>query len=84
MSDNDIRRLENILDLTSKIIRDASTTNYEQFCADPLLPDACAMRLVALSEQVNRIEDDTQEKYPQIPWRQMYGCAIGLLMTIFP
>ncbi|GHT02160.1 hypothetical protein AGMMS50276_31820 [Synergistales bacterium] len=73
MSENDIRHLQNILLLADKLIQDIGVISYEDFIHDELLPDACAMKLVAIGEQVNRITDELQEENPQIPWGAIYG-----------
>jgi len=73
MNANDVRHLENIISLLDRLIRDTQFVSYENFIADPLLPDASAMRLIAIGEQVNRITDKTQEQYPHIPWRAICG-----------
>ena len=73
MNANDARHLQSIVSLLDRLIRDTQSVSYENFIADPLLPDASAMKLIAIGEQVNRISDETQEEYPHIPWRAICG-----------
>jgi uncharacterized protein with HEPN domain len=73
MNVNDARHLQNIISLLERLIRDTQSLSYENFVADPLLLDASAMKLIAVGEQVNRVSDETLEKYPHIPWRAIRG-----------
>ncbi|MCR5700888.1 MAG: DUF86 domain-containing protein [Lachnospiraceae bacterium] len=38
-----------------------------------MLVDACVFNLSQLGEVSNKIENEFEEKHPEIPWRQIYG-----------
>lgn len=61
-----IKYIDNILIYTQGIA-------YEDFKDNNMLVDACVFNLSQIGELVKNVDKQVTEKYPHIPWRQMYG-----------
>ncbi|MBW4085240.1 DUF86 domain-containing protein [Paenibacillus sp. S150] len=46
---------------------------FEQFMADKKTVSACAFTVSQMGELAKYISDETQERYPDIPWRSIRG-----------
>ena len=66
--------------IVSKMIEIIEKTNnyvdnydYNTFCENSMLVEACVFNLSQLGEYANRIDESYEEEHPDIPWRQIYG-----------
>lgn len=50
-----------------------SLITEEEFGENPLLLDSMMFRLIQISENAKRIDDDFKAKHKDIPWLEMYG-----------
>jgi uncharacterized protein with HEPN domain len=73
MNPNDIRHLKNIIVLIDKMAQNTENVSFDDFMCHPLLPDSCAMNIIAVGEQVDRLTDECREQNPQIEWHAIYG-----------
>jgi uncharacterized protein with HEPN domain len=73
LNPNDVRHLKNIIVLIDKITQNIDGASRDVFISHALLADACAMNLIAIGEQVDRLTDECRDKTPQIEWRAIYG-----------
>ena len=63
--------VEDILDHIEKIRAFTSGMNLEQFLADERTFYAVVRALEIISEASRRVEDEVQERHPEIPWRDI-------------
>lgn len=61
-----VKYIDNISVYTKEI-------TYEEFKSNNMLIDACVFNLSQIGELVKSIDKEITDKYPNIPWRQMYG-----------
>ncbi|MBM3126700.1 MAG: DUF86 domain-containing protein [Chloroflexi bacterium] len=45
----------------------------DDFSRDPMLQDAVVRRLEIIGEASGRVSEETQQKYPHLPWQAMKG-----------
>lgn len=45
----------------------------DAFLNDPMIQDAVLRRLETLAEATGRLSDELKERWPAIPWRDVYG-----------
>lgn len=66
--------LEDMLTSIEKILRYISTVkDADDFIANELVMDAVTRNYEIIGEASNKIPQAVKEKYPEVPWRQMYG-----------
>ena len=65
---NEIRRIDFLLKHINLIENDLNTKSLEDFRQHDLLVRATSFSLVQIGEQMNRLEEDLREKYPDVPW----------------
>lgn len=66
-------RVEDALQSISYIIEDTKGMSYDEFEENRLVRQAVERNLEIIGEALNRIPDKIQEKYPEIPWREIIG-----------
>ena len=62
-----------LLAYTEKILDYCAGLNYNQFCRDTKLVEACVFNLSQMGELANRVDDEFAQTHPDIPWRYLYG-----------
>ncbi len=65
--------VQKLLAYTEKILGYCSGLNYEQFCADTKLVEACVFNLSQMGELSNRVDEEFAKEHSDIPWRYLYG-----------
>ena len=65
--------VEKLISYTDKILAYCSGYDYESFCADSKLVEACVFNLSQMGELANRVDEDFAKAHPDIPWRYIYG-----------
>lgn len=65
--------VEKMLGYIEKILRYTESMDYEVFVKSEILTEACVFNLSQLGELANKVDEEFQEKYSMIPWRQIYG-----------
>lgn len=59
--------------LIEKIQEYIKDLDYESFSKNEMLVEACAFNFSQLGEISHKLEDDFQNKNPDIPWKAIYG-----------
>lgn len=62
-----------MIEIIEKIQHYTENFDYQSFCDNEMLIDACVFNLGQLGEISNKIDVKFEEENPQIPWRQIYG-----------
>lgn len=57
--------------------------DFERFSKDSMIFDAVVRELEIIGEASNRIEEDFQKNYPDIPWRKMVGMRNTIIHEYF-
>lgn len=66
--------IEDMIEAIEKIIRYLDTVNgFEEFLQNDMVIDAVTRNYEIIGEAANQIPETVKEKYPELPWRQMYG-----------
>jgi uncharacterized protein with HEPN domain len=66
--------LEDMIASIEKILRYISTVkDADDFIANELVIDAVTRNYEIIGEASNKIPKAVKERYPELPWRQMYG-----------
>jgi uncharacterized protein with HEPN domain len=63
--------LLDILEAARLIVRYVSDKSLDEFTENVQCQDAVIRRFILIGEAANRISVEIQERYPQIPWREM-------------
>lgn len=66
-------RVEDALQSIFYIKEDTKGMSYDEFEENRLVRQAVERNLEIIGEALNRIPDKIQEKYPEIPWREIIG-----------
>jgi uncharacterized protein with HEPN domain len=69
----DLSYLDDILNSAKNAIAYLSKVNYKEFIKDEILQDAVIRRIEIIGEASSRVSDNSQNKYPELPWREMKG-----------
>ena len=69
LQDNDRIRLQHMLDAAERITAFVDNISKEKFQEDEKLNLATIRLLEILGEAANKISDDLQEEYGDVPWR---------------
>ncbi len=67
-----IHFLEDIADSISKILTYTNSYDFEKFKNDEKTVDAVIRNLEIIGEASNKIPYNIKEKYPSVPWDEMY------------
>ena len=62
-----------LIGYAQKVLGYCEGLNYEQFCADTKLIEACVFNLSQMGELANRLDSDFTQKHADIPWHALYG-----------
>jgi uncharacterized protein with HEPN domain len=66
--------LEDMIEAIEKILRYLETVHdLEDFLNNEMVIDAVTRNYEIIGEAANKIPLAIKEKYPEVPWRQMYG-----------
>lgn len=72
-SRNHIHYLEDMLESMQRIQRYTEGLSFEEFTSSTLKTDAVIRNLEIIGEAAKNIPESLKSKYPEIPWRSMYG-----------
>jgi uncharacterized protein with HEPN domain len=67
--------LTHILERIARI-RDHTSGGYEIFIEEALIQDAVLRNLEVIGEAIKQVSPALRDQHPQVPWRQMPGCAM--------
>ena len=70
MKDN-FTYIEHVLEAIGKIESYIKDTDFEKFSQNDLVFDAVVREITIIGEASNRITDDFQKQYPDIPWHKV-------------
>jgi len=73
--------LERIVICAAKVIECADGLTFDEFIADGLRYDATLRNLEVMGEAAKRVTDDTRERFPAVPWRNLAGFRDRLAHT---
>lgn len=62
-----------MIELIDRLQKFVGESDYETFCENGMLVDACVFNLSQLGEQANKIDEEFEEMHPDISWREIYG-----------
>lgn len=80
MSQHDDKlRLRHMLDHAQEAVDLAWGKRREDLDADRLLELALTRLLEIIGEAANLVSEETEDRYPQLPWRQMVGLRNRLI-----
>ncbi|MCG8390068.1 MAG: DUF86 domain-containing protein [Cytophagales bacterium] len=66
--------IEDMIEAIDKIIRYLDNVKgLEEFLQNEMMIDAVTRNYEIVGEAANRVPKVIQDKYPKLPWRQMYG-----------
>lgn len=65
--------VEKIIKYINKIIEYTSGYSYDQFEKNTMLVEACVFNLGQIGEIANKIDEEFEKQYNNIPWRILYG-----------
>ena len=65
--------VEKIIKYLGKILDYTENVEYESFVENSILVEACVFNLSQIGELANKIDEDFETQYNQIPWRVLYG-----------
>jgi uncharacterized protein with HEPN domain len=83
MTDKDLVRLKHMLDSINAILEFVRDKNRVNLSESRLLSSAIARELEILGEAAGRVSQETQDRYPQLPWRQIIGMRNRLIHAYF-
>lgn len=83
MVDKDLARLQHMLDSTNAILSFIEGKNRESLESDRLLLSGILRELEILGEAAGKVSQKTQDRFPEIPWRQMIGMRNRLIHAYF-
>jgi uncharacterized protein with HEPN domain len=76
---DDIVRLRHMLEHAQEAVQLANGKGRGDLDADRLLELGLTRLLEIIGEAANLVSEETQERYPQLPWRQMIGLRNRLI-----
>ena len=65
--------VKKLISYAEKIVNYCEDCDYSAFAADSKLVEACVFNLSQMGELCRNVDADYALKYPQIPWKEMYG-----------
>jgi uncharacterized protein with HEPN domain len=83
LPDKDRIRIQHMLDAAERIAAFTDGISKEQFLDDEKLNLAVIRLFEILGEAANNISEDLQEKYNDIPWREIAGIRNRLIHGYF-
>ena len=76
-------RVEDILDAIAEIQAFTHGMDFDAFRADAKTIKAVELDFIVIGEAANRIPDEVEEKYPQVPWSLMRAMRNRLVHVYF-
>ncbi|MGB5942276.1 MAG: DUF86 domain-containing protein [Leeuwenhoekiella sp.] len=65
--------LEDMQTALERLMRYTDALDFENFERNYLVLDAVMMNFSKLGEAAKKVPEEIKEKYPEMPWKQMYG-----------
>lgn len=65
--------VQKMIEIIDRIRSYVGTADYNEFCQNDMLVDACVFNLSQLGEQANKIETEFEKNHANIAWREIYG-----------
>lgn len=69
----DLSYLDDILNSAKNAIAYLSKVNFNEFIKNEILQDAVIRRIEIIGEASSRVSESYQNKYIELPWREMKG-----------
>lgn len=76
-------RIRDILDAIAEIQYFTAGMNYDAFKADAKTIRAVELDFIVIGEAANRLPEDIEERYPEIPWSLMRAMRNRLVHVYF-
>ncbi len=83
MLNKDEVRLKHMLESTKAVLSFAKGKSRHDLDTDRLLLSGIVRELEILGEAAGRISQETQEKFPELPWKQLIGMRNRLIHAYF-
>lgn len=80
---DDLTRLKHIRDASERIIQFTKGRSRSDLDTDEMLSLALVRLVEIIGEAANHVSLDCQNRYPEIPWRQMIGMRNRLVHAYF-
>ncbi len=80
---DDIGRLQDILDATTRIESYIQGIDKKKFTDDLMRQDAIMLKIEIIGEASRNISFEFQERHPEIPWSQMIGMRNKIVHDYF-
>lgn len=65
--------LDDIDEAAARVERYVAGLDYPAFIADEMRVDAVVRNLEMIGEAVKHVPEETRDRYPDVPWRQIAG-----------
>lgn len=65
--------ISKIIVYMDKILKYCQGYNYDGFVDNSMLVEASVFNLSQIGELANKLSEEYEKMYPQVPWRQLYG-----------
>ena len=65
--------IQKMLNYAEKIAAYCNRYDYESFCKDTMLVEACIFNLSQMGELSNKVDKSFKETNPTIEWHELYG-----------
>ncbi len=74
--------LEDMWNAAGEALEFVEGMRLEEFIHDRKTANAVIRSLEVMGEAAKKIPEDTQSKYPEVPWKEIAGCAINSFTNI--
>jgi len=75
--------LEDIIECIEKIESYTASSTFDGFKDNSMIEDAVVRNLEVIGEAARNVSQDTQDLYPDIPWKQMIGLRNRVIHQYF-
>ena len=75
--------LKDILDAAESVEKFVEGLSFVEFCGDDKTASAVIRKFEIIGEAAKRIPDETKQKYPDLPWKEMAGMRDRLIHFYF-
>lgn len=65
--------ISKMLAYIEKVLNYTTGMTYLEFEKNDMVVEACVFNLSQLGELANKVDSEFQQKYSNVPWRQIYG-----------
>lgn len=83
MVDKDLVRLQHMLESTNAVLSFIKEKNREDLDTNRLLLSGILRELEILGEAAGKISQQTKDRFPKMPWKQMVGMRNRLIHAYF-